>query len=216
MTVRIAILLSSFFLGAVAVFIATKDRWNWSKILVGTVVGGVGGSALVYGVIYSRLYYESLSKSQTVFWGVPLDTTKLELRFLKGNPDHVLHTPLSVPPGEAWVYEDEFAKKKPRASTFVVAGSYLIFFRGGKIREVEYFGKDGGTNPPVLGVGYADNFQKIARKIGSPSNVSTSKNGLIRIISYEKYNVFFVLRKNQVISYGIYNKGMGPVRYAEK
>jgi membrane protein YdbS with pleckstrin-like domain len=46
------ILLSAVFLGTVALFIATKDRWNWKKIFLwplGVIVGlGVVGGSIAY------------------------------------------------------------------------------------------------------------------------------------------------------------------------
>jgi len=46
--------------------------------------------------------------------------------------------------------------------------------------------------------------------------VSVSEDELERILSYDKYNVFFEMREGKVIHYGIYNNTFGGIKYQKE
>ena len=43
--------------------------------------------------------------------------------------------------------------------------------------------------------------------------MSISEDELSRILSYDRYNIFFGLEENKVFSFGIYNKSLGPFKF---
>ena len=79
MNLGLSIFLSAVFLGIIVLFIATKDRWNWRRIvlwpiksaswvvLVLLILGGIG--LFVNEVLLNR------PKLQTSFWGISLGST---------------------------------------------------------------------------------------------------------------------------------------------
>jgi len=82
----LSILLSTFLLSLVALFIATRDRWNWKKIALWLTIGPLA-LVLVIGILAGIFWYVgNLPKAQTEFWEIVLDSTKDDVRFLKGNP----------------------------------------------------------------------------------------------------------------------------------
>ena len=60
MSLGLSLFLSSIFLGIVALFIATKDRWNWKKIILWPVVGTFVLALLSSASIY--LYWRSAER----------------------------------------------------------------------------------------------------------------------------------------------------------
>ncbi|MSP52190.1 MAG: hypothetical protein EXQ91_07350, partial [Alphaproteobacteria bacterium] len=85
-----AILLSAVFLGMVALFIATKDRWNWKKLFLWpftillelSVIGVVGYLVL--------LYWEDLPRKELGLWGIRLGASFADVKFAKGEPSREL------------------------------------------------------------------------------------------------------------------------------
>lgn len=78
------IFLSAVFLGIVALYIATKDRWNWKKILlwplaVVVVLSSVGGI-----VAYAYKKYEERPKVQVEFNGIKLGDQFQDVVFRHG------------------------------------------------------------------------------------------------------------------------------------
>jgi hypothetical protein len=197
MTLGTAIFLSSVVLGIVILFISTKDRWNWKKIILWPILVVVSISILL-GVGY--YIYQSISnrpKPQTTFLGISLDSTKGDIKFLKGEP-------IKGSDDKFWSYSTEQGKS-----------SFFIIFKDSKIWVIGYDGEILYGNS-LQGVYIGASYDEIIKKFGQPSFVSISEEELERILSYDKYNVFFVLKENRVISYGIYNKTLGPFKYRKE
>jgi hypothetical protein len=82
----LAIFLSSVLLATVALFIATKERWNWLKILrrlalaVIVIVLAAGATITLVRYLSDRpRRYDRLN-------GIELRASRSEVRFLKGEP----------------------------------------------------------------------------------------------------------------------------------
>ena len=66
-----------------------------------------------------------------------------------------------------------------------------------------------------MGMRGGDTYEELIQKFGDPSHLDRSKDELERVLSFEKYNVFFLLKQNRVVLYGIYNPTHGPMEFLE-
>jgi len=94
-----------YLLGVIGLFISTKDRWNWRKIIFRLVLV-IAGLLIFLG--FGFYVYQSLSdrpEPQTSFWDVSLDSTKGDIKFFKGPP-------IKGPDATNWFYSN-----KPSSNT---------------------------------------------------------------------------------------------------
>jgi hypothetical protein len=122
MSIGAGIALASFIVSLTALFIATKDRWNWRKLILWPVAIVVGLMLVVGGGLW---FYNSRADKplvQDTFWGIALKTTKADVRFMKGEP--------GTRERGACVYED----------------TYFIGFHDDKVKYVLFDGKDLGND----------------------------------------------------------------------
>jgi len=132
MSLGLGIFLSAVFLGIIALFLATRDRWNWRKIvlrpicavLVLSILGGIG------------FYVYNRPKPQTSFWGISLDSTEADVKFTKGT---------SADSDEnLWVYNQTYSNSDREATVFVR-------FQDGKVKGVVFSGSGSYREPPLQG-----------------------------------------------------------------
>ncbi len=176
MNLGTAIFLSAVLLSSVALFIATKDRWNWKRIALWGLAPVIGVPLVGALGLYAYSYYSDMSRSQTVFWDIPLDATESDIKFLKGAPIEVLDK-------DRWVYRPENSTSPETKSQHIVA------FRDGKIWYVMYFGSRSAFAPSLQRIRYGSSLQEVTEKFGGPSYVSISEDALDRLLSFEHYNV---------------------------
>ena len=198
MSLGLGIFLSALFLGIVALFIATKDRWNWKKIILWPL-SIILGLAILGGLIaYIYLKIPSKPKIQEAFWGISLDTDQSDIKFLKGPPSTVYDN------GD-WKYDVGHG------------GSYVIrFAEEGEIGTITYYGSDRYYSPTLQKIKKDSNTSEILDLFGEPSHISNSLDDLGRIYSYDGYHVFFHLARDKVISYGIHNPENSKVVFANE
>ena len=207
MEVGTGIFLSSIFLGTVALFIFTKDRWNWKKIILWSI-GIVILVPLAFFVALkctelltkeSPVVYSNPQR-QDVFWELTFEDAKADVKFKKGEPK--IHNP------DLWEYKIQELNGSE--------SSYLIRFNGEKIRYIMYQASNLSipTAPYFIGKTLGDSSAEVFRKFGKPSEIANTKDELNRLYSYEMFNLFFVLERDKVISYGIYNPSLGPMRFS--
>lgn len=189
------VFLSAIFLGMVALFIATKDRWNWKKIFLwplGIVVGlsVIGGLA-----IYIYQQYEARPQRQTELWGIALKASPEAIKFAKGEPTAVDE--------DLWWFSlgNDYG--------------YVVLFKNGKVRAVAYDGP-GYLAPTVSGVSPYSSLKELEEKLGPASFVSRSKDQLQRWYSFEKFNVIARLEKGEIRAIGIYDPETGPIRFKDE
>ena len=234
MTLGEGIFFSSFILSLVILFIATKDRWNWKKIILWSIAVVFCLVALSSaGVIFYKYFYSKSSKDrhdpyiekpyvQDSFAGVSIDMNKRDVKFLKGVPDKI--------EGQTWIYEIQDGS---------YVDSYRITFHDDKIRSILYFRHDsllpkGGTakewtlrdlfeemeeekirsfegTPILQGIERYSSSEAVQSKFGKPSHISESDDQLMRLHNYVDYHVCFLLEKSRVRAYGIYNPIFSPL-----
>jgi hypothetical protein len=193
MSVGTGIFLAGTLLALVAVYITTRDRWNWSKIILwpSGILLAVAASLYVYSLIPER------PKIQKSFWDIPLDASESDVLFIKGNPTRKQ--------GDDWLYA--FLDNENRNWKYI----YRVYFKAGKVWSVSYFSADSvDWREEIQGirVGYGEN--SVREKFGAPSPSVASDDGLRRIYHYRDYNLIFELAQNKVTSLGIYNPEAAP------
>jgi hypothetical protein len=89
-----------------------------------------------------------------------------------------------------------------------------VQFRDTKVRYITYWSsEDQIINPDLLGFSIGSSYNEVVKKLGQPSSISTSTDGLKRLLSFEKYQAFFEFSQGKVLSYGIYAPSTGPIKF---
>ncbi len=218
MSVGDGIFLSSVFLGTIALFIATKDRWNWHKIVVRSLIGIVAiiaiGGTWIYGWdLYNGRPQKPVPMSK--FWDIPITASKGDIKFLKGSPDYV-HKFKSSGTSEVWAYGSSDDGKAQLKKGEIAWDSYLIGFRGEEIRRIGYIGYVPLRGPNLQGIDIGDSPETIIRALGNPTYVSVREDELTRVLSFASLNLYFELKEGKVFEYGILNPKFGPAKYEKE
>lgn len=198
MTIGTGIFLSSLMLSLVALFVTTKDRWDWKKISIWIGVSAFGVPALLGTTWFAYTEYKQRLQPQTEFWGVPLGATEGEVKLLKG-------TPMLINDHGTWLYDSEGEGQGQE-------GPYGIRFKDGKVWWIAYLREKTAYSPGLVGVDSNANYKKIVQLLGEPSYISISEDETSRALSYKKLNVFFKLTKDQIETLGIFDPEVGPFR----
>ena len=203
MSLGLGIFLSSLVLGLVFLFLGTKDRWNWTKLILWPI-GICAGLAIAFGTyIYIseniRDHKASIPKPPKPHYslsGFDLDMLKSEVKYLNGKPDKVIKDK------NTWIYHGRAVNTDP---------SQRITFHDDKICIIRYlpilrFGRDFAVSAvdiygPTTGV----TSESIIKRYGEPYKITISEDGLKRNYRYDKYNLNFTLRKNRVIYYDVFS-----------
>jgi hypothetical protein len=187
--------LSVLLLGTVFLFIATKDRWNWKKIILWMLSIMVVLFAIGVGVTYLYLSLRDEPKVQDSFWDITLKMSKADIKLLKGEPDKVVGET-----DQRWSYyiKDDLNK---------VTSSYDIQFKGDIIQFVVYVNINAIFSPYLQGITVNSTLNDINSRFGGECRFEAPHNMLGRIIICKKYHVVFVLEKDSVKMLGIFNPG---------
>ncbi len=205
MSIGDGIFLSAVLLSIVGLYAATKDRWNWKRIAkwgLGLPVAAI--AILVLGIwIYSS--YEGRPTAPEDFEGLKLTSTPGDVRFLKGEPIAKHSTE------DRWVYDAHSGSAQP------VDAVLIVQFRDSRVRHITYWANERQiVNPYLLGFSIGSDYDAIIKKLGQPSHVSTSSDGLNRLLSFEKYRTFFEFERGKVRTYGIFDPSKGPLKFSKE
>lgn len=205
MTTGDGIFLSAVLLSIIALYAATRNRWNWRRV----AKWGLGipfiGVATVGLCIWIYSTYDGRPTAQDEFEGVKLTATPADIRFLKGDPI----PKLSVV--DRWVYDAHSGSAQPEDAILVVQ------FRDGRVRYIMYLATERQiVNPYLLGFTIGAHYEEVVKTLGNPSHTSTSADGLSRVLSFDKYRVFFEFERGKVRDYGIFDPSKGPVIFSNE
>lgn len=193
------VFLSAVFLGTVALFIATKDRWNWKKIFLWPVAAVLGLSVIGGTGVYFYDQYQSKPVPQTSLWGIALGASPAEIKFAKGEPSKRLSE-------DTWRY---------LLGSDDSNGSYVVRFKDEKVRFIVYDGPKLYA-PTIAGISPYSSLNDMESKLGAPSFVSRSKEELQRWYSFDKFNVIALFEKGEVAAFGIFDANTGPMRFKDE
>ena len=161
--------------------------------LVAIPVLGVG---VTFYWFYSTLPEEP--QVQTEFWGLSLDSTKSDVRFLKGEPAS------TVLEDSRWVFKNEFNNS---LYDFMVSFSDT----DNTLESVNYTPSPGTNGSyPIQGINAGEStLEDVLEKFGEPSRMTTSNDGTRHNYSFDQYNVWFQLEKNTVTALGMSSQDHG-------
>lgn len=203
MSIGTAIFLSALMLAMVGLYAATKGRWNWQRLmkwLIGVpaamiVIGGLG--------VWGYITYENRPTPQNEFGSVKVGESMSDVRFKKGEPSKK-HS------DDLWQYNDGSTDQPEEAV-------YVVHFMDGKVRSVRYFARGSKIyNPYLQGFTIGSSYDEVIEKLGPPSNISTSKKGLSRILSFQKYRTAYGFEQAKIEALGVYDPKHGPLRFSEE
>ncbi len=195
MGARAAMLFLTVLIGFAALYLATRNRWDWTKLMRRLVLALV----LLLGGFAGGVYWNSLPPTSPVseFWDVSLGASKSDVRFLKGEPLEV------VEPG-TWVY------KAGREGRY-----HVVFEDTDQVVRVVAMSASGlGSGAFLFGVREGFDAGRLVDRVGDPSRVIHLSNDLRRAYLYPHLNAVFILERGRVVSYGIYDVDAGDP-YAE-
>jgi len=193
MNLSLSILLSSIILGLVVLYVNTKDRWKWAKILKLVIAIPLSLALIAVAGVFLYTKISDRPRKQTEFWQISLSDTKEDVLFKKGKP-------IEEESDNLWSY-------------IIEVGMYIVGFYDGKVIEIAYTDISNKSNPfaeflpgpTIQGIGFNESSDAVTRKFGSPASIVESKKGLARMYYFPQYNVWFTLEKDSVRVYGIYN-----------
>ncbi len=217
------IFLSALFLGTVALFLFTKDRWNWKKVSL--YVFGIPVAAILIcgGGYYAYYKYEQGPRPQTEFMGFSLGMSKEDVLTYKGLPLILksrvsppasvrLLNPTELPEGytidPSWLTAsasealsiDEWIYQKKRSYSDEIS---RLLFLGGSLSRITSF----SDSESILGVRVGGSYNAIINRLGEPENISDIEKGdvYVRHYYYKKFNLEFVVEKGKVKSITVGN-----------
>lgn len=196
MDVGTGIFFGTTFLGIILLYLYTRDRWKWRMIAVRTMLGVAALSGVVAISVFGYSAYEARVIAVTDFMGLKLSDTKADIKFKKGPS---LHNSEAL-----WAFRDKDGKWET-----------LVRFRNDKVRWIAYVGDCTYCNN-LNGLGVGTTYDRLLEKLGKPTFISTSNDGLKRLVSFAETNQFFQLAEGKVFGFGIYDPAIGPVEYAKE
>lgn len=222
------VFLSAVFLGTVALFIATKDRWNWKKIFLWPLAVVVVLS-LVGGIVaYAYKQYEERPKVPSEFKGIQLGEKFQDAIFKHGKAEReeaevaeffaryiVEHESEKGTPSfeeKAKAYKkakDALAEAIAKRSTDggYWFGAVYVNIKNNKIDFIAHNCKNDSYDGTELnGIRCGSTGDEILNKFGSDVRVlcSMEKNGLRRAYDVVKYGTRYYLDKNTVHQMAIF------------
>jgi len=199
MTYRLSIIISLLLLGMVMLYLRKKEGWEWDKVVLFFSVTVLTITICASIGIFIYIKMSAKPEIQTSFWDVNLESRKPSIEFIKGPP-------IEVTDDGYWIYQ---SKVKGDAEI------YFLKFMNEKLWVVGYLrgGLNGG--PGIQGLKQGSSVDDIAKYFGEPSQVIEIKVNLSSLHLYEKYNVFFVVKRNKISFYGVYNSNIGPFTIKE-
>src|SRR6266851_1724366 len=177
MTIGTGVFLSSLFLGLVFLYVFTRDRWKWKKIIFRTVAADVILILLLATSIYGVNWYQERPQRAASLWGVSIGASESDVKFVKGEPSEVED-------------KDDDGSKRPRWTYLSDDVMYVVDFKDAKVTRVATVGNRLRL-PSASGLSALASLDDITKKLGPPSYISRSTNELKRAYSFPKYNVAF-------------------------
>jgi len=205
MTLGLGIFLSSLFLGIIYLFVSTKDRWNWKKILFiwplyfVLVVGVIGGAGF-----YIYNYYESKTKIYDTYLNISLNASENDLIFIKGDGYDVK----KYDSGKNNIYIAYQENKKNEYT-------HNIRLKEGKVWRISCSSNRSYDCPPINKISLNYTTSEVEERLGKPDYESSNDDSTERLWVYERLNVYMNLKQGKIVSIGIFDPSLGLPKYAD-
>ena len=182
--------------GIVALYLVTRDDWDWPRLNRRVVLGML----IAFAVSWGWIYWSSLPSTSPVseLWGIALGSSRSDVLFLKGEPAEVFapHT---------WNY----VASRNRTYSVVFDDADRV------VRVLAFPGPGYSSGVSLLGVREGFDRSRVIELLGEPSRVVSLADGIQRAYLYDRRNAVFVLERGAVVSFGIYDAAANaPMRGA--
>ena len=110
MSIGLGVFLGLALISLAIVFVATRERWPWKRIMLGVLVVLVGVPAAGLGALYlwNRMPKPNVPESE--LWGIRLGMPRKEVVFRKGPPqDSTSFVDSEGEVREVWGYSESYA-----------------------------------------------------------------------------------------------------------
>ena len=211
------IFVSSLFLGTVALFLFTKDRWNWKKVSL--YVFGVPVTVILIGGggYYAYYQYERRPIAQTEYMGLRLGMSKEDVLAIKGLPlvlkTHNARPTLDeLPEGftlaPSWLKANASEVLSYDRWSYSKKGAYnlelfsLDFINDSLSRVVNILGP-----ASVLGISIGNNHNVLLGRFGEPDTIRdvSEESTYIRYFNYKQLNLSFAVEKGKITAIEVKN-----------
>lgn len=182
------IFLSTVFVGLIALYGITKDRWNWKKITKYGSISLIIISTLLVFAIYGYDNYKSDSFAQAKFVnpkglsGITLGQSRSDVIFQLGKPDSVNQNK-----------KDDLTYK-----------NMMVRITDGAVSHIAYWG-DRLSEPAVEGFSMYDDLADLKRKFGEPTSSYTNTDETRRIYNFKSKNIGVVMEKGEIIGFWVFD-----------
>lgn len=184
MTVGDGIFWGSVCLSLVGLYLGTKDRWRWRRLLGWGGVGVVALAGIVAAGIAGFQWYESRPRQFTGMWGLSLGASTNDVLVAKGEPAR------RVKPMH-WFYEPDDRQRIE-----------VAFTPQGKLAAIYSYAKPLYLTMPE-GVSAFTTMEELTARFGPASAVNDSSDGLFRTFSFSRYNLVAVYGEGRLVAIGV-------------
>jgi len=189
MSLGAGIFLSVLIVCLLVLYLATRDRWRWGRILLWSIGSLVGLILLVGGGISGYWTYQNRPVVQTEYLNVPLGVTKEEVLYRLGAPTGVYREATEeeeksfpdelkgsvilanqdgkYPPGKSAKDYDYWEWQRFDAP-------FTVAFRDNLVVRINCYAPEGKYCPPMLGIGTGYTEQQVLDKLGEPTKSKLS------------------------------------------
>ena len=211
MSVGTGIFLSSLAFVVLVLFLKTKDRWNWKRILIWSMAVIVAVPVAVGGLIYLSQLWQNRPQPQTELWGIRLNDTEADVKFKKGTSTNFVDQ--KVDKG-TWAYAvNGYDSVIPMMKVGDSAGhTYIIRFSNHRVQYVLCVDGDMPTMPNLGGINSYSSLEDVKAVVGKASHVSRSADETERVYSFDRYKVAFGFKGGRMSMVGIYDPSGGAIK----
>lgn len=197
------------FVGLIWLYVATKDRWKWKRIM--KWIGIVLLIPIVCLGVWAgwEKWVESQPRIELSLYEINVGQSMDDVIYKKGKPDK---EEVNCPTGKT-----ECAGE---ARWFYITDdiTYIVSFEQSKVRWISAHLRDGKRYalPNFRGLSNYSGQAEVEELYGPPTKVSVSADKTRRLVSFVKYAVFFTFEKDEIISVGVMTPMGKPLSFIEE
>jgi hypothetical protein len=196
--------------GLIGLYVATKDRWKWKRIVKWIGIALLIPIAGVAGWLGWTQWEESRPRLETSMYGISVGEPIDDVIYKKGRPDkETKNCPNETPECTdtvIWEY-------KPNNDVF-----YVVSFKEAKVRWIAAHVINGSRYnlPTFRGMSNYWGQADVEKLYGTPTKVSVSGDKSMRLVSFVDYGVFFTFVRDELISVGVMEHHGKPLSFASE
>lgn len=175
------VFLSSLFLGVILLYIFTKDRWKWRKIVYRSVVAIISLTTVLGVGGYTYFWYLARPQRVDSLWDISIGASQADVTFAKGAPTTIEDGQTASP---RWIYK-------------LADIAYIVDLKNGGVERIIAIG-DSNNLPWIDRISPYTAPEVVLERLGTPSHVSRTKDELTRAYSFSKYNVAFGYKQGKI------------------